>query len=85
MDTTANVAVSHGLTLANIRSVSFVIIDDAGTFVTNGLNPVTFATDASPLVSTTTVTLARRAAGVYDDAAYSGSANRGYIVIDYVE
>ena len=85
MDTTASVAVAHGLTLANIRSISFVIIDDSGTFVTNGLNPATFATDASPLVSTTDVTLARRSGGVYDDAAYDGSANRGYIVIDYVE
>lgn len=85
MDTTASVTVAHGLTIANVRSVSFVIINDAGTFVTNGLNPVSFATDASPLVDATAVTLARRASGVYDDAAYSGSGNRGYVVIDYVE
>jgi hypothetical protein len=85
MDTTASVAVAHGVTLANIRSVSFVIIDDAGTFVTNGLNPVSFATDASLLADATNITLARRSGGVYDDAAYDGSGNRGYIVIDYVE
>jgi hypothetical protein len=62
-----------------------VITNDDGTFVSNGLNPATFTTDASLLADATVIALARRSGGVYDDAAYDGSSNRGYIVIDYVE
>lgn len=85
MDTTTSVSVAHGLILANIRSISFVIINDSGTFVSNGLIPSTFVIDATFIADATNIIFSRRAAGVYDDAGYSGSANRGYIVIDYVE
>lgn len=92
MDTTAlfSVAVPAEFNLAKIRSYAVVIVNDAGTSMSNGVNPFTFDTDLAVLITEggsppNGIILSRRAAGIYDDAAYSGSGNRGYIVIDYVE
>ena len=85
MDTTQNVSVNHGLNIANIRSVSVLINNDSGTFLSFGFNGLTFDVDALYIISATDVVIGRRVGGQYDQSDYSGSGNRGYIVIDYVE
>ena len=86
MDTTASINVAHGLTLANIRAFSFVIIDDAGTgLIQNGLVGLVYEVQAAAVIGTTNCQLERKAAGIFDNSSFSGSANRGYFVIDYVE
>lgn len=92
MDATASVSIAHGLTLANIRSVSAMIRNDANDTYTplsqDGAAPAT-PTDSTGFISAinaTTVTLQRLAdATAYDNANYdSTSYNRGWITITYV-
>jgi len=83
MDTDGTKSVTHGLTLANIRSVTVTIRDDAGT--TYSPIPDFFASVVNAginRVDATDVYLTRLTSGQYDDANYnSTSYNRGWITI----
>lgn len=85
MDATASVAVAHGLTLANIRSVSAIIRkdDDSDRFIAQGWNAS--ATDFYIGAVNSNVNLARLAGGSFDNTNYDSTGfNRGWIVIWYV-
>jgi hypothetical protein len=90
MDTVDQVTAAHGLTYANIRSVSAVIRNDA-----DGLRHqfasyarVIGASDTDDeylYVNTVNVVLNRAQGGLFDDPNYdSTSYNRGWITIKYV-
>ena len=86
MDTVASVNVAHGLTLANIRSVSVLIRDDVGSNVysleyDSGFNGL----DGTHSLSATNVILARFGGGWFDSSSFdSTSYNRGWITITYI-
>lgn len=87
MDTTGTKTVSHGLTLANIRTVSVIIRDDLATSFKPFPSPSTDleAIDSAIFsVDATNVTLSRRDGGQFDDTPYdSTSYNRGWVTIEY--
>jgi hypothetical protein len=87
MDSTASVDVAHGLTNTSIRGVNVLIRSDAGELgqwrpllayaaqADNGW----YLDDNTPTV----IHLFRQTGGAFDSVIYNGSANRGYIFIDY--
>ncbi len=86
MDAASNVDVAHGLTAANIRSVSVVIRDDA-----ESLRYVIDDGEGSALnisgvqFNNTNVSIYRTTGGGFDDVDFnSTSYNRGWIIIWYV-
>lgn len=86
MNTTVSVAVAHGLTFVDIRSISALIIHDSGSsaldFSALNFSEVSLS---EILVDVTNVTLYRGTNGQFDNAAYdSTSFNRGWINITYV-
>jgi len=89
MDSTNSVTIAHGLTLANIRSVSAIIRDDADTFSVP-LTPgnIISGTEVDIWISTinsTTIALLRRAGSSFDGPSFdSTSYNRGWVTITYV-
>jgi hypothetical protein len=87
MDATSAITVAHGLTLANIRSVTALVRDDAGTKF-HMLTPAyaLSAVDGNIIeIDATNVSLSRTAAGYYDSVAFdSTSYNRGWITITYI-
>lgn len=88
MDSTAILAVPHGLTLANIRNVRVLIINDAATSVYDLCSPFSGGQVGGYIdyIDATNVNIGRsNAPGYFDSANFdSTSYNRGYIVIEYV-
>lgn len=87
MDATASVTVAHGLTLANIRSVSGVIRNDSGS-TSYCITPQANATEAVYMssIGATVVSLGRAGAGIFDHTDFDATSyNRGWIAITYVE
>lgn len=81
MDTTASVIVDHLLTdHTKIRSVEVLIFNDNPSPL---ISPLLMS--GSINIDNTAVTLARNTGGDFDDSSYSTAANRGYIVIKYVQ
>jgi len=85
MDSTSSVSVAHGLTLANIRSVSVAIRNDAGTLTT--MLPTTDTTALSNErveFDATNVIMLRSVSGTFDGTDYDATTyNRGWIIITY--
>lgn len=88
MDTTIAVTVSHGLTLANIRSVTAIIRNDTdnvynplvGSFIATVNNYRGGWVEAKP----TTIDLARATGGTFDGTGYDATSyNRGWVTIVY--
>lgn len=86
MDTDATASVAHGLTLANIRSVSALIRNDADTAVNDITTDINAGTGTSASRATAThVVLDRLTGGSFDSTSYdSTSFNRGWVTIWYV-
>lgn len=89
MDTTANLNVAHGLTLADIRRVTVMIIEDGGLayhdFMATNTSETATANHRIE-VDSTNVALSRPVAGFFDSTDFNNAvANRGYIVIDYID
>lgn len=89
MDTTGNVAVTHGLTKTNIRSVTGILrIDDDSTYyiLTPGYDASLAMEGYIQTITDTVVNLYRRTGGLYDNVNFdSTSYNRGWITITYIE
>jgi len=88
MDANSLVTVPHGVTQANIRSVSAYIINDAGTYyfpVTPGTNVTNPADAEIQVVAGGQVSLIRKVGGYFDNPNFdSTSYNRGWLIITYV-
>lgn len=87
-DITLPTPVAHGLTdITKIRSVSVMILNDAG----NGMTPLDSYTNAIPgmnggitSIGTSAVAMSRRNGGLFDHIDYNNaSINRGYLTIKY--
>lgn len=81
MDATASVSIAHGLTLANIRSVTVLIKHDSG-------SPVAVfpfgSSDDEIYLDATNVVLTREAGGPFDGTGYDATSyNRGFITLWY--
>jgi hypothetical protein len=88
MDSTTSVTVAHGLTLANIRSVSAIIRDDADAMYSDLSSALDFSSSqgASQHVraDSTNIRLERDSGGYFDSSLYDKTSyNRGWIVIWY--
>lgn len=87
MTSLTGVDVLHGLPDINkILSVSAMIIDDAGALL---LELTTTPDSSTPLgggilITATELKLKRITGGLFDDAAYNGAGNRGYVTVQYV-
>ena len=83
---TAAKAVAHGLTLADIRSISVTIRTDGATFYRDFAATNNSGTGDHDIdIGATNVTLTREASGLFDSTNYnSTSFNRGWITIQYV-
>jgi hypothetical protein len=88
MSTTSNVAVAHGVTFANIRSITALIRNDAANVYTNLMDITTFGSptgESRITAAATNINLHRQSGGAFDDANYdSTSYNRGWITIMYI-
>lgn len=87
MDTVTQQTVAHGLTLANIRSMSVLIIDDSGTHVQYDSYEDYGALTLKKKVfaDATNVYIERPNGSDFDSTQYNGTAsNRGYIVIEHI-
>lgn len=82
MDSTASLAVAHGLTLANIVAVSAMIRNDADT-VHYPLTRNNSNGDGSVnTIDVTNVNMTRKVGGVYDSVNFdSTSFNRGWVFV----
>ena len=88
MDADALRQVDTAIPFAQLRGFSFIIIQDSGNVTANGiiggLIPAVDAfCSASNIAGNISFALARRNDGRFDDAFFSGSANRGYIILEY--
>jgi len=84
MDTNASKNVAHGLTLSNIRSVSFMIRNDAGTYhyLWSGNDN---SQPAWCWVDSTNVVVNRSDAGFFNSTSFSATSyNRGWVTVWYV-
>ena len=88
MDGNLTVSVAHGLTLANIRSISAIIRRDDGI----AQYPLNYSNIDNNVGGTyyctaTNATLIRTGGGFFDDSLFDtmgGDGNRGWITITYV-
>jgi hypothetical protein len=91
MDSTSNISVAHGLTLAKIIGCRVLVRNDADTerrtifgSFTNGSTTEWNATIAQ--IDATNVHIVRESSGIFDSANYdSTSYNRGWIILDYID
>jgi hypothetical protein len=85
MDTTSSVAVAHGLTLADIRTVTVIIRDDSEAFLYSFFGSVSSSyARGTYQVESANITLQRVTNGLFDSPFYnSTSFNRGWITIMY--
>lgn len=89
MNTTQNIAVTHGVTLSKVRSVTALIRNDADT-VYSDLNsrsaPAGETYGNGIQLNSTTVTLNRTTGGYFNNTSYQATSyNRGWITITYTE
>ena len=85
MDASDSVAVAHGLTLGNIREVSFMIRNDDGTAQYQSNGYISSNQLGISSVDSTNINLSRTNGGDFDSATFdSTSYNRGWIKIVYV-
>jgi hypothetical protein len=89
MDSTAGVSIAHGIGLFNIREVSLMILNDAGTVLFphagRGAGGVTTSVYISS-IDVTNVNLVRETGGDFDSTDFDATAyNRGWITITYVK
>ncbi len=89
MDATVGVSVTHGLTLANIRSVSALIRSDGDTIYSQLAGDVdeSGATAEAQIadIGSSAVALTRQTGGQFDAAAYNATSfNRGWVTIFHV-
>jgi hypothetical protein len=74
---------------AQLRGYSFLVINDSGensftNGIIGGLAPEADAfCGAGNELGNVSLVLTRRAGGGFDDSSFSGSANRGYIIVEY--
>ena len=79
---TANVI--HGLTMNKIRSVTVLIINDAGDVIYDLTHAATDGhAEGKVIINPATIGLSRRDPGLFTDAAYSLPGNRGWVTIWY--
>ena len=86
MDSTDNVNVAHGLTLANIRNISVVIRDDGNTtyYCLPGADATLAADQEYAFANASNVNIKRRDSGIFDNASFDQTSyNRGWITIMY--
>ncbi len=90
MNATTNVDVAHGLTLANIRTVSVMVRNDTGGSIFHytggsGAGGATANNLWVGVITATNVTLYRLVGSAFDDPDFGDTGyNRGWIVIQYV-
>ncbi len=89
MDTSTQATVTHGLTYANIRTVSATIRNDSDSTMydfaatINNQNGISTGYIA---ITSTTIILARDTTGTFDSAVFDATSyNRGWITIQYTE
>lgn len=83
---------THGLTLANIRSVEAYIRADVGASPASAVYPLSYAitgsaNDAGGAVNaqTTNIGISRRASAFFDSTGFNDTSyNRGWVIISYV-
>jgi hypothetical protein len=86
MDSTFEIDVVHGLTLAKIRSMTVLIRNDADTSYTNIDGGVATGGITGIGADSTEITLSRTNSGSYDTSFYSSTSyNRGWITIQYTD
>lgn len=79
MDSTLEVTIPHGLTVAKIRHLSVTILDDFS-------RPRDLVSSGYWYCDSTNITLSRTVSGLFDGESYnSTSYNRGWITIEYVD
>ena len=89
MDADALIVVDTAIPFAQLRGFSFSVVNDAvdnwySGGVIGGLTPgVDAFCGATNELGNVRLLLARRAAGGFDSSFFSGSANRGYIILEY--
>lgn len=87
MDTTATLAVAHGLTASNIRSVEVIIRHDNGTdqYRLDAIDSGETVEGGVESIGSTNINLRRVASGLFDGTNFdSTSFNRGYVHIKHV-
>ena len=88
MDTTQQKSVTHGLTLANIRTVEGMIRTNAGTLfapITPAYSPSNDMDCNIKTIGGTTIILERKFGGNFDNTNYNQTSyNRGWLKITYV-
>lgn len=86
MDTTTNVSIAHGLTLANIRHLSVIIRDDDNaTYYDLPTYNASGTSDEAVFANSINIRIFRSTAGTFDGSLFdSTSYNRGWIIIDYI-
>jgi len=87
MDTTTTLAVAHGLSATEwktIKSVSLIVRNDADTAYYEGFNHTTGKEVYITSIDSTNVNLTRSPGGTFDDVTFdSTSYNRGWLTIQY--
>ncbi len=89
MDTTNTVVVQTGVPHANIRRLSAIIINDTGAnYDEFAASQDVTGGDTFEIImfghATNIVSITRDAGGQFDNAGWSGSANRGFLYIDHI-
>jgi hypothetical protein len=89
VDGTASLAVAHGVTAANIRSVDAIIRNDAGDtfYPLNTLAGQTNVQFSLNSIDATNLNLGIRTAGFFDGTDFDTDTgyNRGWVLLSYVE
>jgi len=85
MDTTNSINVAHGLTLANIRNITWIIRDDANTTYYSPHDNVLGYSANINTIGATNINLVTNLSSLFSTTAFdSTSYNRGWITITYV-
>jgi hypothetical protein len=91
MDANQLISVSTSIPFANVRGYQFTINNDGNgnSYIGGVIGGLTPAVDAfiggANTAGVLEFLLARRSGGGFDNSSFSGSDNRGYIIVDYVE
>ena len=87
MDTTASKSVAHGLSIGDIRFVSCLIRNDAGTtlYTAHGHDGGTTPFEID-YIDATNVVLARKNGSIFDATEFDATSyNRGWVTIQYTK
>lgn len=77
MDSLVLVNIAHGLTLSEILTTTVTIIEDSGEKHTQRSDGIIIRVDSA------NVRINRITSGIFDGVDFSGSSNRGFIIIQY--